>query len=267
MRCEGGDTSTRTVWLGHEFVDKETQGHVRRVVISAAVMTAVLTAFMTTIVLSGMSHQHFGAHEVATALAVLTVGLLLPACGLVGAAKSSSPLMCCFCGTSLVFVLLHGLFLLLLGFALWQTDVSMQASCDTSCKGLGCGSSSSSCSCELDCQHRTDVLCCADFTEVCPLTSEGHSQPTMGCKELTANLAMANVLVIVVLLVLVAPGLALSTYAWYHGMMLWKRLFAGEQLVATGAVALSPARSVADEGEGEGDGAVTPDSPRVGPAE
>eukprot|EP00413_Alexandrium_margalefii_P041645 CAMPEP_0204602150 /NCGR_PEP_ID=MMETSP0661-20131031/56477_1 /ASSEMBLY_ACC=CAM_ASM_000606 /TAXON_ID=109239 /ORGANISM="Alexandrium margalefi, Strain AMGDE01CS-322" /LENGTH=282 /DNA_ID=CAMNT_0051613085 /DNA_START=9 /DNA_END=857 /DNA_ORIENTATION=+ len=255
MRYDVPSGSSRTVWLGHEFADLDTQRHVKRVVISTAVMAVITTGIQVVALCSHLARRHLGPNAVGTASVHLATGLMLPACGFFGATRSSSSMMCCFCGFNLFFALLYGAALLLFMAALWQTDASIQATCDASCKVLGCGFASKACSCELDCQRRAGALCCSDFAEVCPLTSAGPRRH-MSCQDLAATLTTANVIVVAVLLLAITPGIALSAYAWYHGMMLWRRLAAGDQLVAGGGVALShsprPSISRAEDEEAEG---------------
>merc|ERR1712228_475176 len=120
--------------------------------------------------------------------------------------------------------------------ALWKTDTIIETHCDFSnCMTLGCGFTSKNCSCEAGCESG-GVKCCSDFAKVGGAASSLASvrqHHVVSCKELQVMLPTANVIMIVVLVIFLAPGAGLSTYAWYYGMKLWSRLTAGEQLMAS----------------------------------
>jgi len=240
-----GQTVARTVWLGQTFVDEATRRHVKSVIISAAIMGMATTAFQVIALSAGIAQKTLGLHALSSGSVSILLGLLVPCCGLFGATRSSSPLMCCFCSSNLVAAIVHGALMAVFVVALWQTDESiLQASCNASCKVLGCGLTSRSCSCERGCDQQNDVQCCQDFAEVCSVPQAGAAH--ISCSDFKATLAAANVIVLLVLFAIIAPGIGLSAYAWYHGMMLWRRLVAGERLVAGGAVALADSNCAED---------------------
>lgn len=205
------------------------------------------TAFQVIVLLAGVAERHLGPHALSSGSLSILLGLLVPCCGFFGATRSNHPCMCCFCSSSLVAALAYAALMVVFFIALWQTDESIQASCDASCKVLGCGQRSRSCSCEQGCERWDDMQCCQDFAEVCPL-SQASIPEHISCANLKVTLATANVIVVLVLFAIIAPGIGLSVYAWYHGMMLWRRLVAGEVLVAGGAVALADSNCGEDFG-------------------
>mmetsp|Transcript_49460 Transcript_49460/g.130715 ORF Transcript_49460/g.130715 Transcript_49460/m.130715 type:complete len:253 (-) Transcript_49460:90-848(-) len=244
MQIGGNGGSSRTVWMGQEFVDHETQVHVKRVIISAGVMAAIQVA---AIMLSVVKH-HFSPGYFGTMTTNIVTGLALPAIGFYGATRGHARAMCCFCGTNLLCTFTQCLMLMLITMLMWDMNESLQATCDSSCKVLGCGKVSQACSCDRECLTSL-TFCCHDFEEVC---NNATMQDSMSCEDLRSVLVPQMLFVEIFLFLLIAPGIALSAYAWWHGMALWRRLEQGENLVLQGAVALSRSRHPPVGSEEEG---------------
>lgn len=183
----------------------------------------------------------------------LMAGLILPACGFLGATRSNTGMMCCFCGTNLVAALFQGMVLLLVAVALvgsgGTASAEIQAACDSTCRVVGCGFSSATCTCKPGCSSEAlegVVGCCADFADAC--TSQ-QFVPQLSCAELKSTIGAVAQIISIVFIILVTPGFLLSAYAGYHGMELWRRLAAGEFLVSQGAMSLvrSPQRAGDEE--------------------
>eukprot|EP00929_Paragymnodinium_shiwhaense_P065854 TRINITY_DN32995_c0_g1_i1.p1 TRINITY_DN32995_c0_g1~~TRINITY_DN32995_c0_g1_i1.p1 ORF type:complete len:253 (-),score=50.03 TRINITY_DN32995_c0_g1_i1:100-858(-) len=226
LRSPPVSSDSRTVWLGQEFVDESTRQTVRKVIVSATVMAM----FQVGAVTLGLLETGLSQSTLSAAALNLLVGLLLPAAGFFGAAKSNSKIMCCFCGSNLLLAFAQTAMLVLIGIALWQSDDGVKETCESSCLELGCGNVSRHCSCAPGCIANSTLFCCYDFIESCsPALDTGDR---VDCFSLQQNITAALVTTAVVFALIMAPSVALSLYAWWHGMALWQRLSAGEFLVA-----------------------------------
>lgn len=245
LRGQGG---SRSLWLGHEFASEDTREDVKRVVTASAAM-AGLQVIMTLLALWA---SNFRKGTILPALNNLLFGMLLPAVGFVGATRSSSALMCCFCGSNLVLFLLQSLLLAMLTrVTLASADIMTKDDCLESCSSMRCGAVGDHCSCNLGCMNATSKICCSDFAQVCldAFSADAAYADAVPSCWVTYRTLLGFCAVI---FVCIAPVVFLTGYSSYRGSLLWQRLVAGEQLVTRGAVALSrvPVDEEADPGEG-----------------
>jgi len=234
MGVMDSSSSRRTLWMGQEFVDSDTRKHVQRVVLATVIMAILQVAF----VVIGLSKSNLGPRAITGSIINLVLGLILPACGFYGAVHSKTPMMCCFCGTNMVFAIAQFLLFLSLTFAVFRTDELIEASCSDSCQFLGCGAVALHCSCRHDCLTNKEIICCHDMLTFCPQPGMNRVEQ-ISCKDLDMTLTAATVIVGVVMLLFICPGIVLSVFSWWHGMKLWSRLRVGENLVAIQAPSLS----------------------------
>eukprot|EP00930_Biecheleria_cincta_P038276 TRINITY_DN26303_c0_g1_i1.p1 TRINITY_DN26303_c0_g1~~TRINITY_DN26303_c0_g1_i1.p1 ORF type:complete len:251 (+),score=33.17 TRINITY_DN26303_c0_g1_i1:24-776(+) len=225
---DGESRSRRTVWLGQEFVDEGTMSDVKNVV-RASVVLAALQLLSMLLAWRG----RFG--HLGSALVNFVLGMILPACGYFGATQSSSGMMLCFCSSNLVSLLCQGLILVILLGALFAINSNRDILCEASCVTMTCGNYSEVCSCQVGCNSDPEVdsgflPCCVDFGDFCVNPREEDASP-MSCQEFESDFEQASNTFSLALLVTMVPATCLSTYAWYHGMQLWRRLSAGEQFV------------------------------------
>jgi len=241
------EPTTRTVWMGQQFVDEDTKHYVKRVIMASAIMASV---------------QVLGAVTGTTRNPIrMAIGLLMPICGYLGATRSSATLMGFFCASNLGVMLAELSAVVLLTLEFFGTETSMELECMSSCRVLGCGNFSSSCSCDPSCViQRGAIACCPDMTGACP--ENGYWQDPLSCSQFLRDekgiAAALAVDVALALLCVLAPSILFSAYAWWHGMELWKRLSAGEQLSISGATMVSEQRLTGVE---DGDDEVGGESP------
>mmetsp|Transcript_174331 Transcript_174331/g.558845 ORF Transcript_174331/g.558845 Transcript_174331/m.558845 type:complete len:171 (-) Transcript_174331:73-585(-) len=147
-------------------------------------------------------------------------------------------MMCCFCSTNLCLGLCQVSFVFTAFQSVWSTDIDAEGTCHSSCEVLGCNHADAYCSCRPKCMDLfSTVRCCWDFPAVCP--QEGVEAVVEDCRAMEVTVWTMTAVVAVVILLTFGPGVALSSYAWWHGTQLWQRLRRGEQLALSAATALS----------------------------
>ncbi|CAK8997896.1 unnamed protein product [Durusdinium trenchii] len=214
---DGESNQRRNLWLGHEFVDEETAGHVRSVVLAAGVMALMQVLTLLMAVSTGRNLQG--------AFVNFLLGMILPGCGYFGATKSSSQLMCCFSCTSLLFAISQALVMANVLLAVWIISENEEVLCEAVCAVIGCNNHSALCSCEIGCGEK----CCGDFLEVCHNGNQLTSP--LGCKSLESTVTVSTHVATVVILIISPLVIGLSVYAWHHGTKLWARLSQGDELL------------------------------------
>lgn len=212
-------------WLGRRFLDEETQRIVRRVVSASA----IVSAGQVSILLVGLIVELRAFRGIF--LCVLA-GLLLPLFGILGALFSSHRLMCLFWVSNLLLTLCQSGFMVIVCFAIVETNETLRRSCAASCSDLKCGVSNSFCSCEEACMTSEELVCCNDFAQVCA-TSLFDAGSHVGCSERLRELSATTITCTFVFLLIVGPATGLSAYATFHGICLWRRLASGQHLVHT----------------------------------
>lgn len=237
MEAGDGETeSRRTVWLGQEFVDEGTMSDVKNVVRASVILAGLQLLSMLLAWRGRLGH-------LGSALLNFAVGMLLPACGYFGATHSSSDMMHCFCSCNLCVLLCQILFIVVILSTLFTLNGNPELLCESSCTTMTCGNFSELCSCQSGCN--LDPLaeanvCCNDFRDVC-VKPQKDSTP-VACREFQSDFQEESSMVSICFVVIMLPSVCLSTYAWYYGMKLWRRLSTGERFVvpSEGATALRP---------------------------
>lgn len=213
----------------------ENIGNDARRVVKSTIFMAVLQVGTLA---STLFQRRLGGNSLVLALINFGMGVVIPIIGYCGARRKITSMMFCFCGTNWALAIGQLSLGAILITTIFGTNLSISASCDASCRSIGCGTTSKWCSCEADCM-RTDMLCCNDFLEFCPLPGAKPAE-RMHCADLESSLVTAAVVVTVALVLVLTPGIIISCYAGWYGASLWRRLAQDEACAALTWEAATP---------------------------